>query len=354
MRFLQRTFIQYPVASILSLLTLAYIAATIVIATYENVGLVTAALKALPAFLGEVGELETQSPAVDISIVVALLASIGFLAVITAKITTIFVEFIRRGGSMTTKVKLSDHTIICGWNFQGQRIVDELLSGGKKYHQEIVVLANTDVRPVKNERVEFVKGDPSQDKDLIRAGIKEARSIIVLSDLTKSANEADAEALMTTLAVESLSREVHTCVQIVNSGNRIHLERAHADEIICLDQLGGCLAVASALHHGVTSIITELLTFNRGSEFYRYDKQLSDKLVGKEFIEAVKLMADEHMLLLAVETDNSEEIRQQLKTDTLYLQQEESRVLIVNPQSPYKIRQGDALFVLAESEPTKL
>jgi len=33
---------------------------------------------------------------------------------------------------------------------------------------------------------------------------------------------------------------------------------------------------------------------------------------------------------------------------------EPKRVMVINPQSKYRIRQGDALFVIAESEPTKL
>jgi len=60
------------------------------------------------------------------------------------------------------------------------------------------------------------------------------------------------------------------------------------------------------------------------------------------------------MILLAVETDYSEELRSQLSADILYKLPEEERVMVVNPQSQYKIRQGDALFVIAESEPTKL
>jgi len=176
----------------------------------------------------------------------------------------------------------------------------------------------------------------------------------VLTDLTKGANEADAEALMVVLAVESLNRDVHTCVQIVNSANRVHLERAHADEIICLDQVGGSLAVASALNHGVSRIVSELLTFDVGSEFYRYDGHISDKLVGKGFTEAVQVLAQQHVILLAVETDYSEELLQQLSADVVYSLPEEDRVMMVNPQSRYEIRQGDALFVIAESEPRKL
>jgi len=322
--------------------------------TYEKVGFGSAMALILPAFFGEVGIVESPFLAVRISIVVGLIASITFIAIITARITSWLVEFVRRGGSMVKKVKFSGHTIICGWNFQGERIVNQLLSPNQKRYRQIVVLAEIEQRPEMEECVEFIKGDPTQDESPIRAGVMKADSVIVLTDLDKGPNEADAEALMVVLAVESLNRKVHTCVQLLNSANRTHLERAHADEIICLDQLGGNLVVASALNHGVSRIVAELLTFDIGSEFYRYDGHISDALVGREFTEAVQVLAQRRMILLAVEMDYSEELRLQLTADILYELPEEERVMVVNPQSRYKIRQGDALFVIAESEPAEL
>lgn len=349
-----RRIIHRPVLSILLLLVLIYFGAILTIMGYEKISFVAANIEILPAFLGEIGIIESSYAAVQISIIVGMIASITVLVIVTAKITSVFVEFVRRGGIMAKKVNLSGHTIICGWNFQGELIVKELLSAKVRQQRGVVILTDSEERPLKDERVEFIKGDPSQDEDLVRAGIMKADSVIVLTDLTKGANEADAEALMVVLAVESLNREVHTCVQIVNSANRMHLERAHADEIICLDQVGGSLAVASALNHGVSRIVSELLNFNLGSEFYRYDWHISDKLLGKEFTEAVQVLAQRHIILLAVETDYSEELLQQLSADVVYKLPEEDRVMVVNPQSRYEIRQGDALFVIAESQPTKL
>ena len=311
-------------------------------------------MEIFPAFFGEVGFIESPLLAVRIWIVIGMIASITFLAVVTAKITSLLVEFVRRGGSMAKKVNFSGHTIVCGWNYQGERVIKELLSADVKRQRGIVILHDSEERPIKDERVEFINGDPSQDKNLIRAGVMKAKSVIVLTDVAKGANEADAEALMVALAVESLNRKVHTCVQIMNSANRMHLERAHADEIICLDQIGGCLVVASALEHGVSRVVAELLTFDTGSEFYRYDGHISDRLVGKEFAEAVQVLAPQRIILLAVETEYSEELLQQLSADVVYKLPEEERVMVVNPQSQYKIRQGDALFVVAESEPTEL
>ena len=320
----------------------------------EQVGFGRATSLVMPAILGELGTIESRSLITQVSILAALLVSIVGLAVITAKITSIFVEFCKRGGSIVEKVNLSNHIVICGWNFQGERIVNELMRGQVKPRREIVVLANCESRPVKEESVEYVKGDPTQDESLVRAGITKADSVIVLSDLTKPANEADAEALMIVLAVESLNREVHSCVQIANSTNRVHFQRAHADEIICLDQIGGNLVVASALNHGTSKVVSELLTFNSGSEFYRYEGHLSNALIGKEFSEAVQVLAQKRMLLLGIETEDTEELRRQLSDDILRSSGPKGRIMVVNPQKQYKIRQGDILFLIAESAPTGL
>jgi voltage-gated potassium channel len=351
---LQKIIIKHPVTAVLCLLTFAYICTTFVLTFFEDVSFIEAAVMSLPAFLGELGIVESRSVVSQVAILLSLFISIAFLAIITAKITSLFVEFVKRGGRVVKKVNFSKHIIICGWNFQGESIVKEMLLSTKKYHRDVVVLANREKRPIQDDRVEFISGDPTQDVDLIRAGVKRANSVIILTDLTKGANEADAEALMIILAVESLNRKAHTCVQILNSANRIHLERAHADEIICLDQVGGNLVVAAALNHGISCVVSELLMFNRGSEFYRYDRRLSNELIGKEFCEVSQLLARKSIILLGLETDDSEELQKSLAGGVIHSFGTEGRVVVVNPTRKYKIRQGDALFLVAETEPRKL
>jgi len=331
-----------------------FLAVAVVIMVQENIAFGQAVIEIFPAFFGELGTIGSPSLAVRACIITGMIASVTIIAVITAKITSVLVESIRRGGSMAKKVNFSGHTIICGWNFQGELIVNEVLKANVKQQRGIVILHDSEERPTKDERVEFVRGDPSQDENLKKAGIMNSDSVIVLTDCHKGANDADAEALMVTLAVESLNREVHTCVQIMNSANRMHLERARADEIICLDQLGGSLAVAAALNHGVSNVVSELLTFNCGSEFYRYDGHISNKLAGKEFAEAVQILARQRIILIAIETDYSEDLSRELSSDVVYRLPEKNRAMVVNPQSRYEIKQGDALFVIAESEPIEL
>ena len=349
-----RRIILRPALSILFVLIVIFIIASLIIMVNDHIGYGQAVLKVFPSFLGELGEIGDPNLAVQISIVVGLLASISFIVIITAKITSVLIEFMRRGGSMAKKVNFSGHTIICGWNFQGERIVEDLLEADAKKHRGVVILANSEERPLKEERVEFIKGNPADDEDLIRAGVKKAESVIVLTDFTMDASAADAQAIMIALAVEDLNREVHSCVQIMNSANASHLRHAHADEIICLDQMGGSLAVFSALHHGVSMIVSELLTFNKGSEIYRYNHPLSDEIVEKEYAEVAKILADQRMVLLGVETDYNEETKKMDILDALHKLPEKDRVIIVNPQSNYLFHQGDVLFIVSESEPARL
>lgn len=349
-----RRMLSRPVLSTLLLLIIIFVTSSFIIMYYKNIGFTDAALEAFPAFLGELGEITTPIVPVQISIIAGLLASISFIVILTSKITSLLVESLRRGGSMAKRVNFSGHTIICGWNYQGSRIVNDLLAGSMNHRRGIVILADYDERPIAEEKIEFVKGDPARDEDLIRAGIQNADSVIVLTDFSKGAQMGDSEAVMIALAVESLNPEVHTCVQIMNSTNALHLKHANADEIICLDQMGGSLAVASALNHGVSLIISELLTFNKGSEIYRYDGPLSNALVGKEYSEVAKYVAEKHMTLLAIEIDDNGDMKDIESEDIIHRLPGAQRAIIVNPQNIYQIRKNDALFIASESKPSGL
>jgi voltage-gated potassium channel len=186
----------------------------------------------------------------------------------------------------------------------------------------------------------------------MRAGILDADSAIILTDIRgEKSNNPDADALMTTLAIESLNKDVHTCVQLLSSENREHLENANADEIICLDQVGGNLAVSSALNHGLSKIINELLTFNLGSEFYRFKRKIPEKYIGKSFTNVSKELIDKKMILIAVETQKDDTLLEERSHDWIHASTE-TRVMLINPQGEYILRENDSLFIISEKEPS--
>ena len=100
-------------------------------------------------------------------------------------------------------------------------------------------------------------------------------------------------------------------------------------------------------------LISELLTFNSGSELYRYSGKLPNTLVGKTFSQAVAILANRHILPLGIEIEYSQDLQTILSGDVLHSikEGEGNKVIVVNPQGNYMLQETDVLFLIAESEP---
>jgi len=339
-----------PIKFIACFLVIIYFICIIIIMRYENVSILEALLRILPSILGDIGSVETNPT--GIASILALAVYICFLGMVFGKISDVLINISLKGGLVMKKVNYKNHIVICGWNYQGQKIIEDLLCSYMK--KPIVILADMEKVPYDSDKVDFVRGYPWKKEDLIRAGIPKADTAIILTDITsKKTTNPDADALMITLSIESLNRGVHTCVQLLSSENKIHLENANADEIICLDQIGGSLTVFSALNHGVSRVVSELMNFDRGSEFYRCKQKIPNNYIGKSFREIGKQLLDKKMILIAIETTKDGYILKECSNDWIH-SSGEGRVMLINPQVEYKLRENDNLFIISESEPTDL
>ena len=259
-------------------------------------------------------------------------------------------------------VSISNHIIICGWNIQGINIVTQLLSSDIANSKPVVILANLSVRPPVDEKVYFISGDPTKEDDLKRAGIMTADTVIILTEFGHNSEKdinPDAQAVLMTLAVETLRRDVYTCVQLFSSEYQKHLEHAHVDEYICLDQLSGNLLVSSALNHGLSSVLGELLQFSSGSEFYK--KGIPEKFIGCGFREIAKILHDDDLILVAVET--LEDVVKKDEDGLDIFDKNGNPVIdkvekfIINPQKneypgDYIFKMEDSIFLIAVEEPS--
>ena len=240
------------------------------------------------------------------------------------------------GGKIMKKIGFRDHIVICGWTLNTPKILEELTSEDIKTKRKIVVLADLEKNPMEREDICFVSGDPTKDEDLIRAGIMNANTAIITLD--RKSDNPDAKAILIALAVESLNREVYTCVELENPENEKHLVHACVDEVVCLGRLSQNLIVHSSLKHGLSRLFSELVTHNFGHEFYKM--VVPKRFLGEAFPHAVKRLLDEEgVILTAVErkaTDNNGEIASDI---------------LVNPGFDFVLREGDCMFVIAKEEP---
>lgn len=262
------------------------------------------------------------------------IAGYGLVAFATGTLASRFVQsVILRGAGMGT-FKRSGHVVICGWNSQGPEIIRELLGKEVEEDRPIAILAQLTTDPFPDdERVTFIRGNPTNSDDLRRVGIDRAECAIVMADATSTStapDDMDARTLLTVLAIESLNPHCYTCVEVVRSENRPHFDRAKADEMVVSAEMTGALLASSAKTHGLSRVVTDLLTHPEGMEFYRVD--VPPSLVGATVAQAME----------------------QLKTrfDTMFVGVfPHDDTPVVNPPADRVIAANDALLVIATHRP---
>ena len=259
-----------------------------------------------------------------------MISGIGFLGILTAGIASIFVEnrFLENKGMKTTHVR--DHFIICGWNFRGHKIVEELRADPKCSDIPLVVIADIPEKPVDDPRLFFIHGDVSTEA-LQKANVDEARVALVLSDDRLDAYARDAKTILTTLTIESVNPDVYTCVELMDEKNVSHCRRAKADEIIVAGELSTNLLVQAALDHGITRMISELVSNRYGEDLYKVP--LPADMAGRTFFDAMCALKERHDILCIGIEDRT------------------GRKFIANPDRHLKLAEEDHLIVIAAQRP---
>jgi voltage-gated potassium channel len=263
------------------------------------------------------------------------IAGYGLVAFATGSLASRFVStVILRGAGMGT-YKGSGHVVICGWNTHCSEILRELLGKHVMEKREVVLVAQMATDPYPDDdRVTFIRGNPTNTDDLRRAGIEQAEVAIVVADSTateSAAEDLDARTLVTVLAIESLNPSCYTCVEVVKKENRGHFRRAKADELVVTAEMTGALLASSATVHGLSFLMSDLLTHPEGQEFHRV--AVPPSMVGKTVQDVVASLKAQHNALF------------------VGVFGPEGSTPSVNPPSDRKLAAGDALLVIAEAPP---
>ena len=200
------------------------------------------------------------------------IAGISLVAFVSGAIASKLVTTVMNKGKGMGETKARDHVVICGWSGKGAEILRELRAREVEDPRHIVVLANLESDPTRVEDVEFVRGDPSDEADLLRAGIDRCSMAIVLADTsTPAASDAERDActLFTVLAIETVNGDAYTCVEVIRSENGRHFANTHANELVISGEVTGALLAGSATNPGLSWVVTNLVTHPEDQEFYR-------------------------------------------------------------------------------------
>jgi voltage-gated potassium channel len=281
---------------------------------------------------GDFVEFKPTTAAGKILVTMLILFGIGFVGIVTANIASALVVEKLEAGRGMKKLHLRNHVLVCGWNSGAQTVVEELIAAVNG--REVAIIADTEDCPLPDAgpKVHFVRGDCTDEEVLKRANAPQAHTAIALADTSggRTYDDADARTILTVLTVETLNRDVYTCAELVHHKNRIHLERVHVDEVVVSGDYGGKILAHSALYHGISQVLSELLAATEeSSEFYRVPVPADVR--GRDFEAALDYFRREHRaVVIAVVRDE---------------------VAHVNPEVGFALADGDELVVIALDEP---
>jgi voltage-gated potassium channel len=256
---------------------------------------------------------------------------VAFMGTLSATIASSIIGRDIKGGLGLLSVDVRDHVVVCGWNHQASRLIEDMMEDLEENDRYLVILANLPSKPIEHERITFVKGDCTNEVDLRRANIAEARTALVLSDTSNgSLDSADARVILTTLAIETIKPEIYTRAEVINSKNAFHLKNAHVDEIIPGGEFSGRLMAKTAVSPGLSQVISEILTPNVGSDLFKIP--ISEIWHGKSF--------DDCMLHL-----------RKSESPIILIAIERNKKVFVNPGTDFVIEPGDNAIIISKQKP---
>jgi len=261
---------------------------------------------------------------------VVMLLGIGFLGILTATIASVLVEnrILENKGMKSTRV--TGHFILCGWNFRGDDIIEELRADPKCSSVPIVLVADIEEKPIDDPLLHFIRGE-ADSKNLIKANADSAHVVIILSDDNLDAYARDAKTILNTLTIKNHYPDLYTCVELMDPRHADNCRMAGADEIIVGGEISSRLLVQSALDHGITRMVTELVSNRYGQELYKITPP--SHLVHKSFYEVMCELKRTHDIICLGVEDSS------------------GKKFISNPAGDYRIDEDDHLIVIALKRP---
>ena len=202
-----------------------------------------------------------------------MLLGIAVLASLLDKVQENIAKSSKRERGMLP-VKKDDHILILGYLGEGQlhEIIREIKADDILQNNPIAFVSDkiSENPPQFTElKVHFVKGNPINFESLKRANIARAKKVIILAD-DRSNSDSDGITLMRILNARKAMgpNQAYLLVQCVDRDNEDTMYQAGAQEVISADSLTAGLIVQGIESRGLNPVLRDLLTNERGYQFY--------------------------------------------------------------------------------------
>lgn len=308
---------------------------------------------------------------------VLMLAGITAVGIVTAKISSYFLEqMLRKGRGFVDSNRLNDHFVVCGWREDMQQLLLHVLDfnpGLTSEHLVLVANVNPNVvdtlrDEIKLKKLQIIIGDYFQEAYLKKAAPDRARKILILADQTlsqggqaSSQTEVDARTIMTAMTLSHIARGTLVAAEILDPKMDQYLKLASVSEIIYSGEYSRLLLGTASGGTGITNILFDLLDPKTAS--FINTRPISDHHVHQLFGEFKTEFESKHSSCVVIgileNTGNQHRIkelalRQAQKTPDVRRLVENLKAVkeircnspILNPSNQYVIPEGSMAIVI--------
>ena len=277
--------------------------------------------------------------------VVTLVLMFGGLTLFGVFIGTVSASMVTRFTALEVTVmdldELSGHRVVCGWNHAGPLVLQELFSPGSSVGLEPVLLI-TEVgglpdnlpQGIRADLLYHLKGDYTRVEVLEQAGIKVARSAVLLADtqVARSDQDRDARTVLAALTIEKLAPTIFTVAELTNRENEGLLRMHGVEEIVVADEYSAVILGSASRNRGIVRVLDEILTSTYGNTLHKVS--VNEAWVGLDVGKLTTLLKETHeAVLIAVE--HSQPVSSQPAIE-------------VNPPSSRVVLADDVLLLLSD------
>ncbi|MBW1915546.1 MAG: NAD-binding protein [Deltaproteobacteria bacterium] len=318
-------------------------------------------------------------PASKISKLIALMIIVSgpvVLSLLTASIASIFVERKIKEGKGLETIKDKGQIIICGWNENGERVIDGILQQAKGAPPKIVLineLSRDEVQSIQykyeDQGIRFVRGNYIKEDVLARANLIQASAVIILADRSGGhrIETADERTIFGAMAIKSMASKVRTCAELIHEENREHLLRTHVEGIIVRGESTGSMLATATISPGVADSIKRLINNRDANKLWRIPVpskfvagplgELSAHL--RESSDALLfaiIREEEKMKLEDILSDDSSFIDEFIKkkfeeSGKDFFGAREDTTITINPPDDYELTRNDWIVVISREKP---
>jgi len=160
---------------------------------------------------------------------------------------------------------MDDHVVVIGYGTKGRSAVDTLLTNGLAKESIIIVdPSNAALGEAHSDGLAVVTGDATRREVLVRAGVAQARQVIITTD-------RDDSTVLATLNVRFLNPDAYVVAAVREQNNVQPVRQSGADSVITSSDAVGRLLGLSSLSPTLGSVMEDLLTYGDGLEVAERD-----------------------------------------------------------------------------------